>query len=371
MNDHELMLSVAGSVPLPARKKVTGGGMYSNIDIHTIDSGAPAITLLNGILLEAHSLNASDIHLEISGTKMTMRLRIDGIMRTIRTFDETAGKAISIRTKLIANLNTLEMRKPQDGRFNVSTGGIEHDVRVSIVPSVNGESISLRFLDTLDRDIRLESLGFSEPVYSELKKIPYLPQGLVLVSGPTGSGKTTTLAALIQKCRPFERKIISIEDPVEYRIAGVTQIQTNENIGLDFGAILKRILRQDPDVIMIGEIRDSETAALAVRSALTGHLVLATIHTGNALEARNRLLDMEVPSYLLDSVLRLVLAQRLVRKLDSNGLLSGRFPVAELYIPEQDKRVALTRAFNEDYSLFLNQKKTTIEEVNRVFGEII
>jgi len=369
MNEHELMLAVAGSIPRSPRKKGDFDGTHSNFDIHTIESGAPAITLLNGILLEARSRNASDIYLEMSGQTMTMRLRIDGLLQNIRTFDENAGRAISIRIKLIANLNTLEMRKPQDGRFNISALGIEHDVRVSIVPSINGESISLRFLDTVDSDIRLESLGFSQPVFTELTKIPSLSRGLVLVTGPTGSGKTTTLAALIKECNPMERKIISIEDPVEYRINGVTQIQTNDNIGLDFGTLLKRILRQDPDVIMIGEIRDAETAALAVRAALTGHLVFSTLHTGNALEARNRLLDMGVPAYILDSVLRAVIAQRLVRKLGEKGDFLGRIPIAEFYIPAQDKKPAMTHSFDIDCNRLLTDRKTTQDEVKRVFGE--
>ena len=195
MNEHELMLSVAGSVPAKRIPFKT----QSNLDIRTIASGAPAITLLNSILLEARSLNASDIHLEMSGTAMTMRLRIDGMIRNIRSFDETTGRAISIRIKLIANLNTLETRKPQDGRFNVNAGGIEHDVRVSIVSAVNGESISLRFLDTVDSGICLESLGFTKPVFDELEKIPLLPQGLVLVTGPTGSGKNDDTRSPDQK----------------------------------------------------------------------------------------------------------------------------------------------------------------------------
>ena len=185
---------------------------------------------------------------------------------------------------------------------------------------------------------------------------------------PRAAEKTTTLAALIKKCRPDERKIISIEDPVEYRIQGVTQIQTNENIGLDFGTLLKRILRQDPDVIMIGEIRDAETASLAVRAALTGHLVFSSLHTGTAFEARSRLIDMGVPAYLLDSVVRAVLAQRLVRKLNGEGQFSGRIPIAELYLPAQERKAILTRTFREDRALILGGGKTSHEEITRVLG---
>lgn len=341
----ELMLRISSLEPVgPQAKPMIPGEMPQSCEIASITAGAPAVTVLNSLLLEAKNGSVSDIHLERHRGGTEVRFRSDGVLRTVHRFDAGTGKSLSVRIKLLANLNTLEFRKPQDGRFGITAGTTEHDIRVSIVPSIDGESIVLRFLDTGDTEIRLQDLQFRPPIRAYLENIARLPQGLVLVTGPTGSGKTTTLAALVRECRNGERKIISIEDPVEFRIPGVTQIQTNENLGLGFGELMRRVLRQDPDILTIGEIRDGETAELAVRAALTGHLVLATLHTRSAKECAARFAELGIPGESLQNVLHAVLNQRLLRRTcrrcAGTGCVdcsfsgySGRIPAAELHVP--------------------------------------
>jgi type II secretory ATPase GspE/PulE/Tfp pilus assembly ATPase PilB-like protein len=215
----------------------------------------------------------------------------------------------------LAHLNVLETRKPQDGHIDVKAESFSVDVRISITPTIWGESIVLRLLNRSDVPYSLETLGFSADHRKQLDSILALASGLILVTGPTGSGKTTTLATILKILNTKERKIISLEDPVEYRIAGISQIQINEELGLTFDTLLRRVFRQDPDIIMVGEIRDSETAELAVRAALTGHVVFATLHTTDAVEAIYRLQNMGIPPYLVASVLQAVIAQRLVRRI--------------------------------------------------------
>jgi general secretion pathway protein E/type IV pilus assembly protein PilB len=282
--------------------------------IDRIADDAPVVNLINSIFLEALSRRASDIHLESGGAETVVRYRIDGLLVKARSITPERAIAVSARLKILANLNVLESRRPQDGHIDVQTDAYSLDVRVSIVPTIWGESIVLRLLNRSDTPFTLDSLGFSAYYAQYLRDILISPSGLILVTGPTGSGKTTTLAAILKELNTQQRKIISIEDPVEYRIAGITQIQVNEELGLSFDAVLRRIFRQDPDIIMIGEIRDIETAELAVRAALTGHLVFATLHTNNALEAVYRLQNMGIPAYMVAAVLRMVIAQRLIRK---------------------------------------------------------
>lgn len=368
----ELMLKAAEYGLLSnqaAHKGSTKNADAYGLDIAAIDAGAPAITLLNSLLLEARERGASDIHLERIGSGTTLRLRLDGVLSPIRTFDAETGKTLAVRIKLLANLNTLETRRPQDGRFSIRSGNGEHDIRASTVPCAGGESVVLRFLDAADGEIALDRLGFTGPSLREIGRIHGLTQGLVLVTGPTGSGKTTTLAAVAKSCNPESRKIVSIEDPVEYRIPGVIQIQTNDPLGLDFSAILRRVLRQDPDVILIGEIRDTETASLAVRAALTGHLVISTLHTGSALEAETRLSDMGVPRYILQSVLQAVFAQRLVRRSDPVEGFSGRLPIVECARRDDSGKQVIARSFDEEIGERLEAGLTTQEEIRRVFGE--
>jgi general secretion pathway protein E/type IV pilus assembly protein PilB len=291
--------------------------------IDRVADDAPIVNLLNSIFLEALSKRASDIHVESGCDETVIRYRTDGILVSVKRIANERAISVSARLKILANLNVLENRRPQDGHIDVKTDSYSLDVRISIVPTIWGESIVLRLLNRSDASLSLDSLGFSEQNLVCLKSITALTSGLVLVTGPTGSGKTTTMAALLKELDIKSAKIISIEDPVEYRISGITQIQVHEELGLTFDALLRRIFRQDPDVIMIGEIRDIETAELAIRAALTGHLVFATLHTNNAVEAVSRLQNMGIPAYMAAAVLRMVIAQRLVRKVCPECRASG------------------------------------------------
>jgi len=311
--------------------------------IDRVADDAPIVNLLNSIFLEALSKRASDIHVESGGDETLIRYRTDGLLVSVRRISNERAAAVSARLKILANLNVLENRRPQDGHIDVKTDLYSLDVRISIVPTIWGESIVLRLLNRSDVPLSLDSLGFSRQHSAHLNSILSITSGLVLITGPTGSGKTTTMAALLKEQNVKSTKIISIEDPVEYRIAGITQIQVHEELGLTFDSLLRRIFRQDPDIIMIGEIRDIETAELAIRAALTGHLVFATIHTNNAIEAVYRLQNMGIPPYMAAAVLRMAVAQRLIRKVcpecDGSGCNScshtgymGRTVIAE-FIP--------------------------------------
>ena len=315
--------------------------------IDQVADDAPVINLLNSIFLEAISKRASDIHIEFGCGETQIRYRIDGLLVTVKTISHEKAIAVSARLKILANLNVLENRRPQDGHIDVRTDSYSLDVRVSTVPSIWGESIVLRLLNRSDTPLSIDSLGFSNWHAKLLQSIITVTSGIILVTGPTGSGKTTTLAALLNELNIENTKIISIEDPVEYRIPGITQIQVHEELDLGFDAILRRLFRQDPDVIMIGEIRDIETAELAIRAALTGHLVFATLHTNNAMEAVFRLQNMGIPAYMLAAVLRAVIAQRLVRKTCCeckgfgcaccfNSGYSGRTVIAEIIPAETE-----------------------------------
>ena len=291
--------------------------------IDQVADDAPVINLLNSIFLEAISKRASDIHIEFGDGETLVRYRIDGLMATVKTISHERAIAISARLKILANLNVLENRRPQDGHIDVKTDLYSLDVRISILPTIWGESIVLRLLNRSDSPFKIDSLGFSENHSKHLQDILNITSGLILVTGPTGSGKTTTLAALLKELDIKSTKIISIEDPFEYRIPGITQVQVHEDLDLNFNALLRRIFRQDPDIIMIGEIRDIETAELAIRAALTGHLVFATLHTNNAIEAVYRLQNMGIPGYMLAAVLKMVIAQRLIRKICTECKTSG------------------------------------------------
>lgn len=282
--------------------------------IDRIENDAPVINLLNSLFLDALSRKASDIHIESTNDGAQVRFRIDGILLPIRMLSTDRAVAVSARLKLLSNLNVLENRRPQDGRLDINFEDIPLDVRISIIPSAEGESIVLRILNKHNVPLALDDLGFSPPQRLLINSILGVSAGLVLITGPTGSGKTTTLAAILQTLNRTNYKIISIEDPVEYRIPGITQVQTNEGLGLTFDTLLRRVFRQDPDIIMIGEIRDTETAELVVRSALTGHLVFATLHTNDTIEAVYRLQNMGLPAYLVAAVLRGIISQRLVRR---------------------------------------------------------
>ncbi len=276
---------------------------------------APVIELVNNILAQAMDQRASDIHIEPEEQIFHVRLRIDGILHTRMTLPASRYPAVASRVKLISGMDIAERRLPQDGRLGTRVSGQEVDVRASAVPAVHGESIVLRLLPKERQDLSLDRLGFSPRDIALFRGWAREPHGIVLVTGPTGSGKSTTLYATLEEMNQRDRKMITVEDPVEYQVEGVTQIQANAEIGYTFARALRAILRQDPDVIMIGEIRDLETAEIAVQSALTGHLVLSTLHTNDAVSAFTRLIDMGVEPFLVATSVRAVQAQRLVRRL--------------------------------------------------------
>jgi general secretion pathway protein E len=278
-------------------------------------SEAPVIKRVNQILQKAVVSNASDIHIEPFENLLRVRFRIDGLLRDEEAPSSQDTAAIVSRIKIMANLNIAERRLPQDGRFKVRIHGDNIDLRVSTLPTLHGESVVLRLLRRNDVELDFSYLGIESETTDQILHVLDNPHGIILVTGPTGSGKTTTLYAALKHLNQPDRKIITVEDPVEYNIDGVNQIQVKADIGLTFAKALRSIVRQDPDIIMIGEMRDQETAKIAVQSALTGHLVLSTIHTNDAISSITRLLDMGVENYLISSTVNAIMAQRLVRKL--------------------------------------------------------
>ncbi len=284
-------------------------------DLLEAANDAPIIRMLNALLTQAAKDGASDIHIEPYERNSSVRFRVDGTLREVVQPNRALHAALISRLKIMAELDIAEKRLPQDGRISLRIGGRAIDVRVSTLPSAHGERAVLRLLDKGDSKFTLESLGMSGDVLTGFNKLVQQPHGIVLVTGPTGSGKTTTLYAALQTLETATTNVLTVEDPIEYELAGIGQTQVNPKIDLDFAKALRAILRQDPDVIMIGEIRDFETAQIAIQASLTGHLVLATVHTNDAPSLVTRLIDMGVEPYLLSSSLLGVLAQRLVRKL--------------------------------------------------------
>ncbi len=276
---------------------------------------APVVRLVSSILQRAVGEGASDIHLEPQAQELTVRLRMDGVLRELMSVPPKLQSGVVARLKVLANLDIAERRVPQDGRFSVRLAGKKVDLRVATLPTVFGEEVVLRLLDTSTLKSDLTELGFTPADFERYKKIFERPYGTILVTGPTGSGKSTTLYATLKRLNSPNRKIITIEDPVEYRMGGINQIQVNPKAGLTFASGLRSILRNDPDVVMVGEIRDTETAKTAVEAALTGHLVLATLHTNDAPGALSRLTEMGVEPFLIASAVDCVIAQRLVRRL--------------------------------------------------------
>lgn len=289
---------------------------------------APIVKLVNLILQESIKERATDIHIEPMEKQVYVRIRIDGVLQTIMTPPVTSLSGLVTRIKILSNLNIAEKRLPQDGRFSIKSPGKDIDVRVSILPTIYGEKIVMRLLDKSGFDINLTSLGFPKQNLGIFKKIIKQPYGLVVVSGPTGSGKSTSLYAALKQIKSEGTNITTVEDPVEYQLDGVNQVQVFEDIGLTFGSTLRSVLRQDPDVLLIGEIRDSETADIAVKFALTGHLVFTTVHANDAPGTITRLLDIGIAPFLVGSCLNLVMAQRLVRRICEN-CKEGYTPTAE------------------------------------------
>ena len=275
----------------------------------------PIVEVVNEILYDAAKRGASDIHFDPYTNLMKIRIRIDGALRNYAEIPNTVKKNLITRIKIISGMNITETRLPQDGSIKTKLKDLDLDLRVSVIPTSNGEKIVIRILDYSMSLSGLESLGFSNTNYKKVLTMLSEPNGIILVTGATGSGKSTTVYSMLQRLNNVETNIITVEDPIEMDIEGINQIQTNSEIGLDFATALRAILRQDPNVIMIGEIRDTETAKIAVRASITGHIVLSTIHTNNSLNTIERLLDMDVERYLLASALTGIISQKLARKL--------------------------------------------------------
>ncbi|MCX7872492.1 MAG: type II secretion system ATPase GspE [Verrucomicrobiae bacterium] len=284
-------------------------------DGSTVESDAPIIKLVNSIIVEAFKMRASDIHLEPLSKTFRVRYRIDGVLHEVKSPPKRLQLAIISRLKIMSNMSIAEKRIPQDGRIMTQVGGKVIDLRVSCIPTTHGESIVMRILDKEGLKLGLGELGFFTDDQQLFERLINLPDGIILVTGPTGSGKTTTLYSCLHYINRPDRKIITVEDPVEYTLSGINQVQVNESIGMTFAAALRSILRQAPNIIMIGEIRDIETATIAVNASLTGHLVFSTLHTNDAPSAVTRLIDIGVKPFLVASSTRAIMAQRLVRKI--------------------------------------------------------
>lgn len=294
------------------------GGEGSEFDVERlrdIANEAPVIRLVNQIISHAVEREASDIHVEPGRDAVAVRYRIDGFLQQDRMVPSALRAALTTRIKIMAKLDIAERRLPQDGRIKTVVRGVEIDIRLSTLPTAFGESIVMRILDRTRVELDFAKLGLDETMQVQLRQLMGLPNGIVLVTGPTGSGKTTTLYTVLNNLNRPELKLFTVEDPVEYQLAGINQIQVHPHIGLDFPTALRSILRQDPDIIMIGEIRDLETGRIAIQSALTGHLVFSTLHTNSAIAAITRLVDLGLERFLLASTISGVMAQRLVRKL--------------------------------------------------------
>ncbi len=357
----------------------------------------PVVRLVNIMVMEAVRESASDIHVEPQEESLAIRFRIDGVLYEKESPPKHFQSAIISRIKVLANLDIAERRRPQDGRFHMKMENRQIDIRVSCVPTIYGENVVMRLLDTTSAVLGLEQLGFARGILTHYQKLVKQAHGIILVTGPTGSGKTTTLYASLNILNTPEKNIITIEDPVEYRLHGIRQIQVNLQADLTFAKGLRSILRQDPDIIMVGEIRDLETAEIAIQAALTGHLVFATLHTNDAPGAVTRLLDMGIEPYLISSSVIGVIAQRLVRlfckgcegkgcKACLNTGYKGRMGIYELMIPNEDIRQLITRkssaeeirkaavkagmkTLREDGLEKVVQKLTSQEEVLRVTQE--
>jgi len=309
----------------------------------TAENSGPIIKLVNQIILQAIEQDVSDIHIEPYEKLVRVRYRVDGMLRKIAEYPSKMHHSVISRIKILSDLDIAERRLPQDGKFYLKNKGEQYDFRVSTMPTVNGEKVVLRLLKVSNSNKRLTDLGFSDYNYNRLEYLLKFPYGIILVTGPTGSGKSTTLVGIINHLKNVTQNIVTVEDPVEYSISGVNQCQTHAEIGLNFARFLRAILRQDPDIIMIGEIRDKETAQLAIEASMTGHLVLSTLHTNTASAAVNRLLNLGIEPDLLGVSLLGVMGQRLVRTIcpeckKKRPLLNKEFrETAKLLLPNEDE----------------------------------
>ena len=327
-------------------------------DVRDLANQPPVVRYVNLLVRDAYDARASDIHLEATHSGLAARFRVDGVLGPAPEPPASLHHAVISRIKLLAELDIAERRRPQDGRIRVRLEARELDLRVSTVPTMHGESVVLRLLDHGGGPVALEALGMSPDVLRSLRTLSLRSHGMVLVTGPTGSGKTTTLYAALQSRDPGAEKIITVEDPVEYQLGGITQVPVHRQAGVAFSSALRAILRQDPDVVMVGEMRDGETAEVAIQAAMTGHLVLSTLHTNDAVGAIPRLLDLGVPAYLVAATLEGVLAQRLVRRTCDTcagepdapcphcrgARFRGRLGVFELLVVNEELREAIMHA---------------------------
>ncbi len=320
--------------------------------LRDLASEAPVIRLVNLVIQRAVELRASDIHIEPFENRLKVRYRVDGVLEEAESPPANLTAAVISRIKIMAKLNIAERRLPQDGRIMVRVQGKELDLRVSSVPTAHGESVVMRLLDRESVVLDFKALGFTDEFLASFMRVLEQPHGILLVTGPTGSGKTTTLYAALSQLNTPDVKIITVEDPVEYQIEGINQIQVKPQIGLDFAHALRSIVRQDPDIIMIGEMRDLETSRIAIQSALTGHLVLSTLHTNNSAGGITRLLDMGVEDYLLTSTVNGILAQRLVRRLEP--VHAERYEATQEVIAEFE-----LRRFQPEGTIYLYRPKAS------------
>ncbi len=336
LDDDTNLFQVASELPEPS-------------DLLESDDDAPIIRLINAVLTEAVKDNASDIHIEPYENRLNVRFRVDGVLREVLQTRRAVAPLVVSRIKVMSKLDIAEKRLPQDGRISLRVAGRAVDVRVSTMPSGHGERVVLRLLDKQAGRLDLSSLGMPAPTLNSMDELIHKPHGIILVTGPTGSGKTTTLYAALETINDNSRNIMTVEDPIEYYIDGIGQTQVNTKVEMTFARGLRAILRQDPDVVMVGEIRDLETAEIAVQASLTGHLVLSTLHTNSAVGAVTRLRDMGVEPFLLSSSLIGVLAQRLVRVLDDDTkeAYEARDYEARALNLEQGKTAQLYRAGEE------------------------
>lgn len=317
-----------------------------NDDLHRLRdlaSEAPVIRLVNELIDLGVERKATDLHFTATAQGGRVRLRLDGALEDCRLISPDVQKAVVSRLKIMAGLDIGENRVPQDGRLQAIVRGKTVDLRISTMPHMNGEGAFVRILEHRSDRLSLSDLGFEKGQVDALSNLLRHPNGLFLVTGPTGSGKTTTLYALLRELHHPSRNIVTVEDPIEYRIEGINQIQINRRAGLDFPKALRSVLRQDPDIILVGEIRDRETASIAVQAALTGHFVLATLHTNDASTVVDRLIDMGIEPFLLAAVLRGAMAQRLVRRRHPDGQFAGRIPLAEIFDFTSAMRELVTR----------------------------
>ena len=348
-------------------------------NVKEIVEDAPIVKFVNLLISQAIQDRASDIHIEPTERDLRVRFRIDGVLHEIMKSPKTIQAGVISRLKIMSDINIAERRIPQDGRLSVNTGGKKIDLRVATLPTVWGEKIVMRILDNSTAMMRLTDLGFSDNNYTRFEKSFIKPYGMILVTGPTGSGKSTTLYATLNIVSTTEKNVITVEDPVEYRIPGINQVQVNVKAGLTFAAALRSILRSDPDVVLIGEIRDHETTQIAIEASLTGHMVLSTLHTNDSPSAISRLIEMGIEPFLVGSALDSVLAQRLARRLcpkckeaytpEPETLTNARFPwTSEEELPTLFRAIGCSACSKTGYKgrLALHEVMTVSEEIERL-----